>query len=50
LDEGNDKPPDMGFDGRGTAQKKFHLRPVAPTVVRNKPFGKHVKGLSYCAD
>jgi hypothetical protein len=31
LDEGNDKASDMGFDGRGTLQKKFHWRPVAPT-------------------
>jgi hypothetical protein len=33
LDEGKDEASDMGFDGRGTPQKKFYWRPVAPTLT-----------------
>jgi hypothetical protein len=31
LDEGENEASNMGFDGRGTPQKKFYWRPVAPT-------------------
>jgi hypothetical protein len=48
LDEGNDEASDMRFYGRGALGKKFNRRPVAPTISRNKPFGKYIEGLSHC--
>jgi hypothetical protein len=30
------------------AEEKFHWRPVASTLFRNKPFGENGEGLSYC--
>ena len=48
MDEGDDKASDVGFDGRGTPQEKFHWRPVAPTRLDKNPFGDCVEGISLC--
>jgi hypothetical protein len=38
------------FPTTHAGHKKFNSRLVTPTLFRNKPFGDHVEGLSYCED
>ncbi|MGO8745527.1 MAG: hypothetical protein ACLQNE_06015 [Thermoguttaceae bacterium] len=45
MDEGKNEASNMGFDRRGTPQKKFNSRLVAPTNLGKKPFGENVEGL-----
>jgi hypothetical protein len=47
LNEGENQASDVCFDGRGTRQEKFYWRPVAPTDLRNQPFGGNAEGLSH---
>lgn len=42
--------PHPAFPIPDADQKKFNSRLVAPTILRNEPFGENVEGLSHCGD
>jgi len=47
---GGPKRPTTRGIGAGSGECRAGSNPVAPTILRNEPFGEHVEGLFHCED